>query len=322
MKLQATMIRSMCAGVLLLATLPLAAQSLNGVRVTATLSGTIRGGDPLYPNNPSCSGLQFSMSGQATGPISGPFSAVGGSFATAGACDLISDPSAEVAMTFEIGGPVPVTGTITYSGRYAVYTFFGVDRFHQTIAPGIPAVIQIGDPPFDIVNPPATYRAVTPAGTQTGAVRFMLRAAATAPPADPATGTFEATFETTDIAFAEMAAKADLNRKRGTFEVKAVFALGDGSDGIDPLAQDVTLAIGAVEIRIPAESFRATKKSGFKFNGIVGGVAIDAQLNPLDDGAYEFKAEGGGADLRSVGTPVVVGLRVGNDVGSARVKGD
>jgi hypothetical protein len=319
MKRQAKMIRSMCAAVLLLATSPLLAQSLDGVSVTAAVSGTIRPVDPF--NNPfaGCSNLAFSMGGAATGAISGAFTAAGTSEASIGSCDLWP-AGAEVSMTFQIGGAQPVTGTITYSGSRAVYGQ-SVGPKHQTVAPGVPALVLNTATNELMPNPPAIYRAVTPAGIEIGAVRFVLSASGPSSPG-PATGTFVATFESVDVAFAEMAAKAELNRKRGTFEVKAVFALGEGSDGIDPMAEDVTLTIGAAEMRIPAGSFGATKKSDLKFGGVVDGVAIEARLRLLDDGFYEFKAEGAGLDVGSVEAPVVVGLRVGNDFGSATVKGD
>lgn len=111
-----------------------------------------------------------------------------------------------------------------------------------------------------------------------------------------------------------MTAKADIDH--GDFEVNATFSLGAASNGIDPLAEDVTLVIGGVAVTIPAGSFRSDKKGRFKFEGTAGGAGIQVQIRPLGGPAFVFKAEGERASLNDAPNPLTVDLQIGNDKGS------
>lgn len=104
------------------------------------------------------------------------------------------------------------------------------------------------------------------------------------------------------------------------FEVKATFALGAGSNGIAPLTEDVSIQVGSFSITIPAGSFKSNKKGrkgGLKFEGRIGGVALEAKITSRGANRFEFKVEGTGVDLTGTVNPVTVNLGIGNDVGSA-----
>lgn len=130
----------------------------------------------------------------------------------------------------------------------------------------------------------------------------------------------------TIVPFAAFAPKLEIEDARA-FEVKGPFSLGATSDGIHPVTEDVTLHIGPVALTIPAGSFRVGephhKKGGplaqFKFEGVIDGVSLEAKITQTGSNAYEFKAEGQGANLSGVGNPVTVGLTIGNDGGSVAV---
>lgn len=81
-----------------------------------------------------------------------------------------------------------------------------------------------------------------------------------------------------------------------SFELKASFSLGAGSNGINPLNEDVSLQIGAFSITIPAGSFSQDTKGNFKFEGSIKGVALEAKIGPLGNNRFEFEAEGTGLD--------------------------
>lgn len=125
------------------------------------------------------------------------------------------------------------------------------------------------------------------------------------------------------VPFATFAAKVEIElgplANEDEFEVKAAFTLGAGSNGIAPLAEDVSLEVGTFSATIPAGSLTQDEKGRFKFEGVIGGVALEAQIRPLGGGAFEFKAEGEGADLTGTANPVEVGLAIGSDVGAATV---
>lgn len=114
------------------------------------------------------------------------------------------------------------------------------------------------------------------------------------------------------------------------FEVKATFTLGAGSNGIDPLTEDVSFQVGTFSATIPAGSFhfkpakpgkhgKPGKPAYFTFEGIIDGVALEAKITPLGGNGFEFKAEGDGADLTGTTNPVSLGLTIGDDGGSVMV---
>ena len=130
------------------------------------------------------------------------------------------------------------------------------------------------------------------------------------------------------VPFAAFAAKAEIAfgplANDDAFEVKATFSLGAGSDGIAPLTEDVSLQVGTFSTTIPAGSFtfvpaKPRKPAHFKFEGVIGGVSLQAKIIPLGADSFEFKAGGQGADLTGTVNPVTVGLTIGDDGGSTMV---
>lgn len=114
------------------------------------------------------------------------------------------------------------------------------------------------------------------------------------------------------------------------FEVKAIFTLGAGSNGIDPLTEDVSFQVGTFSTTIPAGSFhfkpakpgkhgKPGKPARFTFEGVINGVAVEVKITPLGANSFEFKTEGQGADLTGTANPVTLGLTIGDDGGSVMV---
>ena len=64
------------------------------------------------------------------------------------------------------------------------------------------------------------------------------------------------------------------------------------------------------------------KKGRLKFEGVIGGVALEAVLRPLGGGIYEFKAEGENANLTGTANPVPVELKIGDDSGNITVNAE
>lgn len=77
--------------------------------------------------------------------------------------------------------------------------------------------------------------------------------------------------------------------------------------------------MGTFSTTIPAGSFKQDKKGRFKFEGVIGGVELEAVIRPLGAGSFEFKAEGEGANLSGTVNPVTVGITIVNDGGSTTV---
>ncbi len=97
-------------------------------------------------------------------------------------------------------------------------------------------------------------------------------------------------------------------------ELEGEFTLAAASNGIDPLAEEVTLAIGSLSVTIPAGTFK-TEHGGFEFEGRIGGAKVEFEIEPLIDRTYRIEAEVEGIDVSGVTPPVSVALTIGDDRG-------
>ena len=110
-------------------------------------------------------------------------------------------------------------------------------------------------------------------------------------------------------------------------EAKGIFALGQGSNGINPVNEQVVLSFFDVFFEIPAGSFKWFKhpkkptKSEFKFEGIICGAPMEMKIKPSGNDNYEFKVEIKALELCGIITdPVKVKLVVGDDCGGIETK--
>jgi hypothetical protein len=111
-----------------------------------------------------------------------------------------------------------------------------------------------------------------------------------------------------------------------SFDLNATFTLGAGSNGINPLTEAVTLRVGTYTVTIPAGSFhqltRGSKAGGYVFEGAIGGVTLEAQIVPLGNNSFQFKAEAQPVDLTALSNPVTVTITIGDDAGTSSVAAD
>ena len=136
------------------------------------------------------------------------------------------------------------------------------------------------------------------------------------------------------VPFAAFAAKVEIElgplANDDKFELKSTFTLGSGSDGIDPLTEDVAFQVGTFSTTIPAGSFKFRpaepgkkgkpgKPARWTVEGMIDGGDLEAKITDLGGGSFEFKAEGEGADLTGTANPVTVKLKIGDDEGSTTV---
>ena len=119
--------------------------------------------------------------------------------------------------------------------------------------------------------------------------------------------------------FASFTGKLDVTVSTGSFDLNSSFTLGAGSNGINPVTEDVTLQIGPYSVTIPAGSFTKNNKGSYVFAGTVGGVAVEFRINPVGGNSYTLQAEGSGANLTGISNPVTVTLTIGDDAGSTQI---
>jgi hypothetical protein len=60
----------------------------------------------------------------------------------------------------------------------------------------------------------------------------------------------------------------------GRFDLNSAFTLGTGNNGINPLIENVTLAIGPFVVTIPPGSFTRNKQGAYVFQGTINGVSL------------------------------------------------
>jgi hypothetical protein len=121
------------------------------------------------------------------------------------------------------------------------------------------------------------------------------------------------------IQFASFTGKLHVRLSTGRFDLNSRFTLGTGSNGVNPVAEDVTLQIGPYSVTIPAGSFKQKKKGASLFAGTIDGAAVHFRIKPVGGNSYTLKAKGSGADLSGVSNPVTITLTIGDDTGSTHI---
>jgi hypothetical protein len=94
------------------------------------------------------------------------------------------------------------------------------------------------------------------------------------------------------------------------FSLVAAFTMGPESDGIDPASEDVVLTVGSYSETLPPGSFTCDAEV-CEFEGSEPGLVHAV----IGDGWMSFRARG--LDLTETRNPVMVVVRVGDDVGEA-----
>lgn len=114
------------------------------------------------------------------------------------------------------------------------------------------------------------------------------------------------------VLFGDFAVELELDDDE--FELEGGFELGASSNGIDLLAEDVTLEVASFSVTIPAGSFEADDEQ-FEFEGTIDGVELEVEIEFLAGKRYVIEVEAEDVDLRGVRDPVSVVLTIGDDRG-------
>ena len=94
------------------------------------------------------------------------------------------------------------------------------------------------------------------------------------------------------------------------------FTLGTNSNGIDPVAEKITLKIGTLSVTLPAGKFTQMPDGTFAFNGTINGVSYNITIVPLGNNQFKLTANGTGVDLSSLGKRPTTVLTIGIDSGT------
>jgi hypothetical protein len=104
-------------------------------------------------------------------------------------------------------------------------------------------------------------------------------------------------------------------------EVKGIFVLGEGNNGIYPVDEDVTVTVGTSSIVIPSPfSFEEETAGRFKFKGIVNDADVKMEIKETDFNTFEFKVRVKGVALTGTCNPVDIEIIVGDDEGQTNIR--
>lgn len=243
-----------------------------------------------------------------------------------------------VFRSFTVPGLAPVdSGTLLGNGNSAVFSAAGDRVFVRSGTPGSveafdfdPATGAIGDTPGDFVAvaPAIAFFGMdqlalgagdellyVPEGLPVSAVSLLDAANLAAGPVDSITN--PAILSPTGIVLANLVAFEALDLlleldDDEELELEGEFTLSAASNGIDPAAEEVTLAVGSFSVTIPAGSFKAVGEA-FVFEGVIGGGELELEIALRADGSYSFEAEAEDLDLVGLQDPVSVVLMIGDD---------
>jgi len=118
------------------------------------------------------------------------------------------------------------------------------------------------------------------------------------------------------VPFAPSTTLAKLEISAGGFQLNESFTLGNNSNGINPVTENVSLQIGNFSATIPPGSFRKNPNGRFAFQGVINGVSLQVQIVPLGNNMFTFNADGTGVHLTGLTNPVTVVLTIGIDSGT------
>jgi hypothetical protein len=106
------------------------------------------------------------------------------------------------------------------------------------------------------------------------------------------------------------------------FAIESLLTLGSTSNGINPLAEAVSIQLGTGRWTIPAGSFRRNALGGFTFTGLVGTTRLGVAVQRLYGRTYAFVAAGDRSDLTGTTNPVTVRVEIGDDAGSRSTRAE
>jgi len=103
------------------------------------------------------------------------------------------------------------------------------------------------------------------------------------------------------------------------YKVKGEAIVPEGSDGIDPAGEDVSVTVGTSSLAIPAGSFWG-RGPIYWFRGTIDDVKVKMIIRQLDTDFFKFSVKADGVDLTGTSNPVNIFLQIGNNQGEDSIK--
>lgn len=237
--------------------------------------------------------------------------------------------SNSLVATIPVGND-PIAVAVTPDGKRA-YVTNGTDgntvSVIDTASNTVVATIPVGTTPAAVAISPDSARAyVTNTGDTPGTVSVI----------DTDANTVVATIivgdgpsgiaimpQLVDLAFDSSSLRLRVRSGEETipdlFTLDASFTLGSASNGINPLAELVTLRVGSFTMTVPPGSFVGRRFGPFHFEGVTDGVQFEAEIEPTGPKRYAFHANAYNAKIGGAAEPVPITLTIGDDSGVTAV---
>lgn len=103
------------------------------------------------------------------------------------------------------------------------------------------------------------------------------------------------------------------------FDLWALFVLGEGSDGIDPIAETVTLFVESGKWTMPRGSFFKDDQGRYRAEALIAETLLEMMIRPLGENEFELRASAARAELVRPENPLAVRLMIGDDGGKTTV---
>lgn len=105
----------------------------------------------------------------------------------------------------------------------------------------------------------------------------------------------------------------------GSIHVRGTFTLGQGSTGINPITQAVTISVGPYTMDIPAGWFQMDRQGGYVYSGSINRVSVTVNIDPLGGSTYAIGVQGTHTGGTGNVSPVKVTVTIGNDTGETQL---
>ena len=223
----------------------------------------------------------------------------------------------------------PLGIAVTPDGRYAYVTspysdnVLAVDTSTNTVV----STVAVKNPELVAITPDGKHAYVsqnTSVSQETSDTVSVIDTSSNMVTDTVAVGNFPTSVAITPtVPFFAFSAQLQLaSGKISGFNVDARFILGNGSDGIQPLTDAVTLTVGSYTVTLPAGSFHQVHfgpYSDYAYVGTVNKVLLDMQIVPLGGTGYAFQAAATNVISSRSTISVPITLTIGNDSGNTTV---
>jgi hypothetical protein len=108
-------------------------------------------------------------------------------------------------------------------------------------------------------------------------------------------------------------------KKPARLQAGAAFSLGEGSDGLSPATEDITLSVNGYSLTVPAGEVGDLGNGRYAYVGTISGAQVVLALKEVRPLNYLIGVQVLDSGLPPLANPLQVALTIGNDTGAAQI---